>query len=542
MTGRPAGIGAVGQTGQVIRIARVACSAVMMGTYAQTSAGSVADPVGVLLLCHFLWAIAAALIVRRWWWLDPRIAPAETLGDLLVVSVALYATDVLLSPFFIFGVPLFMSALLRWGWREAVIVAAAFVAVYVASIWIGSQQRGADIDHVRLLARVGGFTVLVAVAAWLGRRRRAVVLRGLRIVAGDRDRTHTLLVELCRLVGADAVTLATVHDRRAVSIRSTDPAVDGIAPRFAPEQLLAMSRRFLFQLDPPRKVIDRGWLFGRASLSRRLGAYEVLASLNAERGLAVPIRAQGVQGVVLISRIRTMGLDLLDLTSWIAAQVTAALLDDLRFRSDRRESLMEARLRAAQDVHDTVVQALAGTIFRLEALKSWIGAGREPAGEIDRLIGDVRSAQSNVRDYIGRLRTDGDSGAPCDLLGEIRAAADRSSRTWGIACLALGPRAPVPGPAWFGRELAMLVGEAASNAARHGGASEVTVRLALRQDEIELIIEDNGSGFPTAPDASARPWSINDRIHALGGTLTLQSSGGTRMVMNIPFEEQDDET
>lgn len=269
LTERRAGSDAVGQTGQVIRLARIACSAVMIATYSQSSPDAwAADPVMMLLLAHFALAIAGTLAVRRLWWLDPLLAPAETLLDFLAVSVALYATDALLGPFFVFGVPLFMSALLRWGWREAVIVATAFIAVYAAGGWIDWQQRGlAALDYGRLLARTGGFTVTVLVATWIGKHPRVIALSSPRIPPNDSDRTRTLLLELRRLAGAETVTLATVHDRSAVTIRSTDPAMDGMTAGFAPEQLLAITRRFLFQLDPPRKVIDRGWLFGRGALS-----------------------------------------------------------------------------------------------------------------------------------------------------------------------------------------------------------------------------------------------------------------------------------
>lgn len=538
------GAGAFRDTGHVIRVARVACSAVLILTYGQIEPAPLEiGQLWILLFLHLAFAAAATAAVRRFWWLDPVLAPVETLIDFLVIVVALHATGDLFSPFFIFSFPLFMSVLLRWGWRETLIVVAAFALTFAGDAWTGRFHAPAsDVDGGRLLARCGALAILVLAAAWLGRHPRTVVLPNPRILPDDTDPVRTLLQELGRLVGAGSVTLATLRDHDAICVRSTDPELDGTSASFAPDQLLEMTRPFLFQVDPPRKMVKRGWLFGRGTLSRHVRAHEVLASLRAESGLIVPVSTRDLRGIVLISRTRNMTADLLELAPWIAGRVAAVFLDELRFHSIKSEALAQARLRAAQDVHDTVVQALAGTVFRLEALKSWIAAGRDPLPEIERLSDDVRGAQGKVRDYIGQLRVPFDTTVPCDLLAEIRAAADTASHTWGIACRTIGPRDPISAPAWLGQELAMIVAESASNAVRHGEANTVTFTLRVEDGSIELTIEDNGHGFPRARWDFAAPWSLNRRVLALGGTLTLLSSGGTRIVVNIPFGGSSDQT
>lgn len=533
----------VGHSAQVIRVARVSCSLVMLLTYSQLSrTTAAADAAGIALLVHMALSLAFILIVKRWWWIDPRLAQVETLLDLIAISVALEVTGAVDSPFLIFGVPLFISALLRWGWREAAVTALIFASVFILSGLVDWRAGGlAYVDDGGIFPRVGGFAVLAVTAAWLGRHPRVRRMPNAHIRPDDPQGMRTLLSELGRMLGARAVTLATVHDRGPITIHSTDPELDGSTADFTPEQLLALTRPFLFQLDPPRKVIDRGRLFGAGALSRRVRARALLASLNGDCGLVAPINVQDVRGIVLVSRVGHMRIDLLDIAPWIGGQVATMWLDEFRFRSLRREALMEAQLHAAQDVHDTVVQTLAGTLFRLQALKSWIRAGRDPIVEIGRLAEDVRNAQNHVRDYIGNLRSDHKMDEVCDLRTELERAAQMASRTWTIDCHVVAASGHVTASAWFCHELSLLVIEAVSNAARHGGASEVAIELSPQHGMIELAIQDNGRGFPAARRAPAMPWSINRRVNALGGTLTLRSSRGTRIVIRIPLEAQDDE-
>ena len=58
------------------------------------------------------------------------------------------------------------------------------------------------------------------------------------------------------------------------------------------------------------------------------------------------------------------------------------------------------------------------------------------------------------------------------------------------------------------------------------------------------MIADNGRGFPagTAGDGEeaepASPWSVNERVKALGGTLALFSDvNGSRLTICLPAED-----
>jgi signal transduction histidine kinase len=80
--------------------------------------------------------------------------------------------------------------------------------------------------------------------------------------------------------------------------------------------------------------------------------------------------------------------------------------------------------------------------------------------------------------------------------------------------------------------------EALHNAVKHSRASEVLIRLTLKTESFELVIEDNGCGFPvggTTPEGPAAPGraaagnglgNMRRRLAAIGGSCEIQSAAG----------------
>lgn len=92
-------------------------------------------------------------------------------------------------------------------------------------------------------------------------------------------------------------------------------------------------------------------------------------------------------------------------------------------------------------------------------------------------------------------------------------------------------------PADACEELLHIVREAITNAARHGDAAEVWVRL-WQDRGVHLTIEDNGGGFDIA-QARVRGFgllSMQERAGAIGATFLLHSTPGvgTKVEIVVP--------
>jgi signal transduction histidine kinase len=197
------------------------------------------------------------------------------------------------------------------------------------------------------------------------------------------------------------------------------------------------------------------------------------------------------------------------------------------------------RLSLARDVHDSVLQLLAAAGFRLEALRR---AATEPA--VQRSIADLQeefvAEQDDLRDFIADLRT---KQQPEDLNASVRQLATRLSARWKIQIgfgsalpqLRLTPR--------LRSHLNQLIREMVANAVRHGRGTEVTISLDREENHLVLSVADNGIGLQAAlagagQPENARPWSLDERVHELGGTLSLSTSNrGTVVTIKLQLEE-----
>lgn len=103
-------------------------------------------------------------------------------------------------------------------------------------------------------------------------------------------------------------------------------------------------------------------------------------------------------------------------------------------------------------------------------------------------------------------------------------------------------------------ELFRILQEALSNIGRHANATEVTVQLTEVGDDLKFNIKDNGVGFDVEMlnqiqhdgdschpelDSGSHPKkhygvkNIEERVHALGGTVQFINNGGTTIAITI---------
>lgn len=214
-----------------------------------------------------------------------------------------------------------------------------------------------------------------------------------------------------------------------------------------------------------------------------------------------------------------------------------------------RVTAMEERVRFARDLHDGVVQSLTGAALRLGTLPTLFEkdpqAARRTVEEVGELIAEEQRA---LRRFVEATRDAGRAVTPplSRQLPEILASVERH---WGVRITwenSLERSAISP---LLGEEIFYMVREAAVNSARHGKASTVSVRIAMGEDgQVAVVVEDDGQGFPFSGRYGLAelkrlrrgPRSLRDRVSALGGDLTLDSSeGGSRLEISLPAVSDD---
>ncbi len=230
--------------------------------------------------------------------------------------------------------------------------------------------------------------------------------------------------------------------------------------------------------------------------------------------------------------------------------LAAGLAERERAERDRNELLRkldsaqeEERRRLSRELHDEVGQHLTALGLGLQALSDVAPAD----SELDRRAEDLRMLAGTLgRELHGialRLRPKvlDDFG----LEPALASYADEWSRQSGIT---VDVHAPADGerlPPSVENAAYRIAQEALTNVAKHSGASHASVVVERRDNQLHVIIEDNGGGFDA--NAIARVagvgaglglLGIRERVALLGGTVEIESAAGrgTTLFVHIPLD------
>ena len=209
----------------------------------------------------------------------------------------------------------------------------------------------------------------------------------------------------------------------------------------------------------------------------------------------------------------------------------------LRLAQEERESATaDERRRIAADLHDGVVQDLAGVSYSLNA-----AANRAP----ETLAGDLRDAASRTRGVVRQLRTLLVAIHPPNLRSAGLEAALRD-RLGSLEAAGVATDLEVPEELDVGAETEQLLFRAASeavrNVERHAEASSVRVRVASLDGRVRLEVADDGVGFAPAERDRRRTEGhlglslLEDAAGRAGGTLRVESTPGegTSVTIEVP--------
>jgi signal transduction histidine kinase len=180
-------------------------------------------------------------------------------------------------------------------------------------------------------------------------------------------------------------------------------------------------------------------------------------------------------------------------------------------------AVLEERQRMARDLHDGVAQELAYISRHLDLLD-----GEPDAEVVRRLRLAVERAQLESRRAIYALAAPGSQAlevALADAAGEI---AERYRIRLDLELVPGVRLSPTRSEA-----LVRIACEAITNAARHSGAGEVTLRLDREDSLVRLRVSDKGCGFDTTvPGSGFGLTAMRERARAVGAELRICSAAG----------------
>ena len=210
-----------------------------------------------------------------------------------------------------------------------------------------------------------------------------------------------------------------------------------------------------------------------------------------------------------------------------------------RLETERREAgartltaQEEERQRIARGLHDEVGQTMTGVLLLLKRLARDATPGQGAA--LSEAQAAVKASLDDVRRTAQELRPEvlDHLGLPSALTNLARTFSDRT----GIAVRRQLPT-HLPGlDPQIELVLYRVAQEGLTNAARHGGATEVTLTLEHDADSVVLRVLDNGRGFDGTHAEGGGLRGIRERALIVGGAVAIKPgpTGGVEIRLQVP--------
>lgn len=217
----------------------------------------------------------------------------------------------------------------------------------------------------------------------------------------------------------------------------------------------------------------------------------------------------------------------------------ARLYDEVQTLTDALKDMavLEERERIAKELHDGVIQSIYSVGLSLQGSTSMMS--RDPAlsaKRIEQAISELDNVVRDVRSYIFELRPHvveekGLQEAIAELARDLEVNALADTDVDIVTLAGLSERQE--------RNLIQVVREAISNIARHARATHVNLVATRDNNDLTLIIEDDGVGFDVDEvDRGNGLDNMQRRASDLGGTLAIEprQPRGMRITVTIPWE------
>ncbi|MFG2290600.1 sensor histidine kinase [Streptomyces sp. NPDC048595] len=236
---------------------------------------------------------------------------------------------------------------------------------------------------------------------------------------------------------------------------------------------------------------------------------------------------------------------------WAQLEEKAARLEKER-EAQSRIAVAAERARIARELHDVVAHNVSvmvvqadGAAYVLDtapeqtrqALETISGTGRQALAEMRRLLGVLRTGeQPESGEYVPQPGVEQLS----DLIDQVRGA--------GLPVDFRMEGEPRPLPSSVELTAYRIVQEALTNTRKHGGPDVgSTVRLAYKDDELDLLVEDDGRGAQHelyeeggADGLGHGLIGMRERVGMVGGSLTAgpRPGGGFRVTAVLPLKPE----
>jgi signal transduction histidine kinase len=201
----------------------------------------------------------------------------------------------------------------------------------------------------------------------------------------------------------------------------------------------------------------------------------------------------------------------------------------------RRVTLvMNERLRLSREIHDTLLQGLAGVALQFEVLSR----RAEPAArqKLEQLQDFIEESLSDARRAVWNLRSSADEAF--DLAAALRLVGDRAADEADLDVALSVTGTPRPCDRNLEYQMFRIGQEAVTNTVRHAQATHLRMELNYAVDRLTLRISDDGRGFDARVSGSNGVTrfglkGMKERCELVGGRFEIRAKPGSGTLVEV---------
>jgi signal transduction histidine kinase len=474
-----------------------------------------------------------------------------------------------------FGLFPIITAALRFGWTVSVVTASVIVVAYMfVSLQVASINSLSDAFPMMINAVI--LLLAALISGLIGNRVIGLSEKELREEEENELRRLRAIRERTRAIYEMASTLSATLNYERVLAAMLDVSVLGLVELgpladqmvsmvllFGESDLFVTASTGLSRRDEARRLPGRRGIIGEALSTAEpcitmnpgqdpeIGQFVAFQYLRS--AIAVPLRAgfESFGAVVFGSPVTdTFSPDRTELLVAICNQAiialqNAQLYQDLLAEKERIIEIEEdERKKLARDLHDGPTQSIAAIAMRLNYVR--ILLSREPekvSEELSNIENLARRTTKEIRQMLFSLRPIilETQGLTVALEQYIQKLEETDPINYHLQAQPVEDYLDMDAQG----NIFYIIDESITNARKHAQASNVWVRMGIRDSDFVAQIEDDGSGFDVTgvqsrydERGSLGMINLHERTELLGGKLRIESAPGkgTRITVIVPLE------
>src|SRR5260370_31452384 len=181
-------------------------------------------------------------------------------------------------------------------------------------------------------------------------------------------------------------------------------------------------------------------------------------------------------------------------------------------------------MRTTHDIHECVRQSLIATAHQLNLAEEITDKDRKSRLDIVKRL--LTKEQRRIREFVDEIFPKPVAENHAILSRDLQRQLEETAQYWNCktSFSVAPPDTTVPKP--LAGQLALMLAEAVANAVRHGGASNIDVKMEKAEESLVINVRDNGKGFSGQPPEETRrelpmagtgPPSLPERVCSLAG-------------------------